>query len=487
MLRLNEIEPNPASGKEWIEITTLDASQSLDLAGCTLSNSKGRIRTIGTDVVDPLVSKYAIIALTSSRLKNDGDSVSLYAPNGQLLDTMSYTTTKKGQAWIRSPDMTGDWRTTITPTPGASNVLTASPTLVTTKNPTIQTSDTSSTTSTPPDTTSSSTSSEETASSTTSVDASLNDESEPSLSQLALDGSVSLESIQTEPIIATDDRQEDSSPTVSVAPTKAKKATVKKKATSAKAPNPIHPLTFDMLTQDISSTIRVRLTGRVGSIPGLLAVHTFVLQNPDGRGLLVSVPSTRRLPAFGSEVSVVGTLRINDTGVASLKVGAKDSLTLQATSTTPIRHRDVDTLSPSTEDAWSLIDVTGTVTSVSTSIVQLDLGDASAEVLIKPVIKYRAKRLVIGDTVHVTGLLDTSKETPRIVPRGADEIQLIAHAPSKTQAAALAAPSPPTSTLPGWTPFGAAAGAVAVTEGAKQFHKRRKIKLLEQRAAALVA
>ena len=477
MLRLSEVEPYPASGKEWIEITTLDASQPINLAGCTLSNNKQRIRTIGTAVLDPAVSRYAVIALTSARLKNDGDTLALYAPDGQPIDSMSYAQTKKGQTWIRTPDITGDWRATLTPTPGAANILT-SITRTATVTPSLPTS---ATTSTNP---------------TTSVNAATSTDDlvetpqantdEPTLSQLALDGSVPLESIEMDPIIDTSGQETSTAPNDSSTTPKTKKASAKKK-TTASTLKPIQPITFDMLNQDFPSTIRVRLSGRVGSLPGLLAVHTFVLQNPDGRGLLVSVPTTQRLPPFGSDVTVVGSLRISDAGIPSLKMGTKDPLIKDATTTTPIQQRIVDTLSPSAEDAWSFVSVTGTVTSVSTSIVHLDLGDGEIDLLIKPIIKYRAKRLIVGDTIRVSGLLDISKETPRITPRSADEIQLISHAPPKTPAAALTAAQPPTSTLPGWTPFAAAAGAVAVTEGTKELHKRRKIQLLEKRASALAA
>lgn len=100
---------------------------------------------------------------------------------------------------------------------------------------------------------------------------------------------------------------------------------------------------------------------------------------------------------------------------------------------------------------------------------------------VRPIVGYRVKRLVVGDVVAVSGLLDTSSEIPRILPRTADEITLVQSAPPKTAMAPRASSSP----LSGWTPFGPAGGALAVTEGTKQLQRLRQKKLLQKKLADL--
>lgn len=229
----------------------------------------------------------------------------------------------------------------------------------------------------------------------------------------------------------------------------------------------------------------MRLSGRVGSPIGLTSGHTFVLQNDDGRGILVTVPTKLRLPFPDTDVAIAGTLHLDDHNIASIKMSAKDTWTKIPTSTTIVIPRTVDLLLPAAEDAWSLVHVTGTVTGVSGSTVHLDLEDVDTDVLIKPMIKYRAKRLIVGDVIAVTGLLDLTKDDPRVLPRRADDITLISHAPApetKTQTSTIQTQGP---IIPGWTPIGAAIGAIGVTEGTKRLHKKYKLKKLEKKLAAL--
>jgi hypothetical protein len=142
----------------------------------------------------------------------------------------------------------------------------------------------------------------------------------------------------------------------------------------------------------------------------------------------------------------------------------------------------VDLALPSTEDAWSLVRVTGTVKTVKNQTIALDLEDAGIAVVIRNVVKYRTKRLVAGDVVDVTGVFDMTGAEPRLLPRAADDILLVRHTEPKT---ALNAKSGNGTTLPGWTPFGAAAGAVAFTEGVKHARQRMRRKALEHKLAEM--
>lgn len=443
LVRLNEIAPYPSSGKEWIEVVTLDAAQVMNLQGYMLHDAAGRILTIGSVTIDP-VSRHAAVFLPTARLNNGGDSVSLYAPDGVLLDTMSYGVTHKGETWIRFPDATGDWQKTLTPTQNIPNALTVQPAepdppvAVPIQQPKQQTIP---------------------------------------VHKMETVSFVTLADPVTKSATPKKEPVDQKTKTKKPASQAVKKSTKTKKYPSVK---PIRPITFDMLTQDNLTEVRVRLTGRVGSFPGLTPRHTFVLQNPDGRGLLVTISTKQRLPVFGNDVAVIGSLRIDDKGTASLKMSTRDMWSSQATSSWTVHPRIVDLLAPAAEDAWSLITVTGTVTSVKTSTVHLDLEDAEVDVVIKPLIRYRPKRLLPGDVVAVTGILDLTSPTPRLMPRVAEDITLIRHAALKnTSAISDAKPQGPI--LPGWTPLGAAGGAFAVTEGAKRLHRRRKMRALEKK------
>jgi len=476
MLRLNEIMSYPASGKEWVEIVTLDAANKISLSGCELHDAQGRIMTFGSRTIDPTSNRYLKVELSTARLNNSGDSISLYSPNGQLLDTVSFPVLKKGQTWIRYPDMSGGWEKTDISSPSASNIQSQ-----TTASSTAQITDAAVATNSPQISTETETPNPGLAITTTSTAEGTNDQdwisglkgeddSGQSMSDLIASLSTDNEALQT------------AEPVSKAVKTTAKKTTVKKTKTSTAKVEPIIPFTFAMLNQIEDSPLRVRLAGAVGSTPGLLPNHSFVLQSPEGRGLLIKVPTSRRLPGFGNEISVVGKLYVDDKGVPYVKMAAKDPLETQGSSTTAV-PRLVDLTAPSIEDAWAFMSVTGTVKSVKGRTVLLDLGDAELSVTIRQSVKYRPQRLLIGDVVRVSGLLDTTREPAILLPRSADDIVLVEHA--KTISAA-AAKSPTGMDVPGWTPIGAAAGAVAVTEGAKQLHRRRKQKLLENKLKQLI-
>lgn len=447
MLRLSEIAPAPVSGKEWIEITSLDAQNTIKLDGCTIHDAQGRILTISKATFDPLTSRFLVIQLSSARLNNDGDTVSLYDPDGRLLDTMSYGKSTKGHSWIRYPDMTGAWQETTQATPGKANVFL-----------------------TPPAPTTSKASTKETTIPALPAVADVEDSilSEPTLSaqdDLYLDEEPDLAKLEADLLDA---------------PIK-KKTTTKKAASSSAATKPIHPITFDMLHTEELVSQRVLLHGTVATPPGFFKNRSFVLQAPDGRGILVTTPANQRQPEFTSAVSVVGTIAFDEHNVPSIRIGAKDRWTTNGTSTEPSLPRLVDLFAPSSEDAWSLMHVTGTVSDVKGKTIFLDLDDATISVVIRPGVGYRAERLKPKDVISVTGVLDTTSEDPRILPRHAHEIQIVSLAPETIKAASTTRGP----TLPPWTPIGAAGGAIAVTEGAKHLHRKRRQRKLEQQLVDL--
>ncbi len=471
MLRLNEIAAHPASGNEWIEIATLDASQSINLRGCQIHDAAGRILTLGSRTIDPATSRYEVVKLTSARLNDGGDTVALYAPDGRLLDVMRYGKTPKGADWIRFPDLEGDWQQTVQPTPGAANALvsvSATTSDVTPAQPRSFANDV--------------------------AQAGVQNQTESGMdSRLRGNDNDYVATSTNDTIDLATTTKELAALNADAARDEKMQLAERKRVAKKQAPTPpsssassksLTPFTFNMLTNDDIGGARVRLTGRVGSPPGLLPSHSFILQAPDGRGLLVTVSSRQKLPDFGSDVAVVGSLRIDDRGVASLHELTHDAWSPLPSSTEAVAPRVVDLNAPGTEDAWSLAHVTGTVASVKGQLVHLDLGDAELDVLVKPIVKYRVKRLVVGDVIAVTGLLDTTREdSMRLLPRTAEEIVLVKHV--GPQAAQLSNQNSFTN-LPSWAPLGAAGGAVVATEGARYWNRRRKIGKLEKKAKTVI-
>lgn len=464
MLRLNEIAPYPSSGKEWIEITSLDAANGIPLKGCELHDRQGRLLIIGAVTLDPLTKPYAVIELSSSRLNNDGDIVALYCDN-RPIDAMSYASTAKGQTWIRFPDKTGAWRQTTSATPAAENLATSpeapvAPTKTAAATPTVKTTATS---------TAVAAKASELKGSETVTESTENAALDPRIE----DDYPSLEDLLGSAEYAV--TEEGNNATKKTSSKKSAKSTSAKKTTE----DPIIPLTFDMLNDFDNSPIRVRLEGAVGSTAGLLPYHSFVLLSPEGRGLQVRVPTGRKLPDPNLMVSVTGNLLVDDRGRPYLKMAAKDELLLglPAEKLTP---RIVDIELPANEDAWAYMSVTGTVKSVKARNITLDLDGVDLVMAIKPSVRYRPQRLVAGDVIRAVGLLDLTGDEPRLLPRSADDIVLLKHAEMKAPAAAPSGP-----TVPGWTPFGAAAGAVALTEGTKHYRKRRQQKMLERKLEEL--
>lgn len=231
------------------------------------------------------------------------------------------------------------------------------------------------------------------------------------------------------------------------------------------------------MPQESVVSARVRLVGTVGSVPRLLgATHAFILLGEDGRGAIIYLPKHLHTPTLGSTVRVMGTLTATERQL-ELRMKTTDVWMTIATSTPPT-SREIDFLAPGAEDAWGLVAATGTVTTVGAKSVILDVDGVDVTVSIPTAAAYRAKRLTKGDSVHVTGLLDPRKEEVTILIRMPNDVVILTHAPNS-----ITAPTTQTkkSGLPDWTPFGAAAGAVAATGGLQRlrtFLRRRKLEAM---------
>ncbi len=228
------------------------------------------------------------------------------------------------------------------------------------------------------------------------------------------------------------------------------------------------------MLQQLEPEIRVTLDGVVGTVPGILGKNQFTLHTPDGRGLLVRGSSKQVSPEYGIKIRVTGTLSLNDDGL-SLRMLSKDSWT-KIDETESVEPRVVDLLALSQEDAWSLVQVTGTILAISSTKITLELGGFPITVKIRPVTGYRAARLSKGDVIRILGIIDTRAEEPILYPRTTTDIEIISHAK-------LASSDSVKGNLPAWTPFGAAGITLAVTEGYKRLRRLAKDRKYKKLAA----
>jgi len=457
--RLNEAVSNPLSGPEWVEIYVEDAGAAETDRELELHDASGKIATIpeGTAFVVP---NYLLVVLSSAKLNNGGDELSLRETNGIVIDQTEIPQTYKGEAWAKDPQDSA-WKIAETLTPGARNVF-----------PTIEIEPAPA--------------SEETEmNDQTNVVEQWSDETmEPSDSSQPSDSaSATTDRPQTTTDYSNQINEVFTAALASNTQTRQPENTSTSKQTSA-SPSDLTPYPFDDMFDASLNEARVRVTGVVASIPKLLgAAHNFILQNEDGRGLIVYLPSHLNVPPLGSTVAVGGTLKATYKG-PELRMKKTDIWKTAATSTPPV-PRLVDLLAPSTEDAWSLVAVEGTVMEVKSKSFVLETDDGiEVPVNVPTAVGYSASRLAKEDRVRVTGLLDIGKDAPTIIPRTAEEIELLKHA-EDTLAAGGAAPE---RHFPDWVPFGAAGGAIALTgasKRARELLRKRKLQLLMKKAEAV--
>lgn len=437
--RLQRIHPAPVSGqKEWVEVSLPDGKQLDALNGYALYDATGRITLFPpTDMtLISQIGQTVRIQLTTAKLNNSGDTVELHRPDGSVVERMTYSQTSSDQSWIKNAENTS-W---------ILEGVTASVVEATTETTIVAT---------PPP---------ETVELPTVVE--------------AADELPQVKAVSEKPVPI-------STPKPKTTTTKPKTTTVKKTTTTTsakpidtKTSDVVLEVTHDMLSK-IDPNIRISIKGTVATKAGIVNKNYYVLLSPDGHGVLVRGSSKQPTPKLGDIVRVTGTLNLNDDGL-SLGVGTKDKWEPITSLEAPPLPRPVDFNAPNMEDGWSLIEVTGTVRTVSAGGVTLDLGDAMLEVKIKSASGYRASRIVEGDVLRVRGLLDDRGDEPWLLVRMAEDINLVSHA-------ALATAIAPKRSMPDWLPFGAAGITIAVSEGyrrLKRVHHERRERILATQLAS---
>lgn len=119
-IRIGEIYPSPKSGEsEWIELLNPSFMGEI-LEGLTIEDAKGTKAPL-SDLLLP----WARLVIESPRgsLNNDGDTVIIREQDGRIVERVDYPKTARGESYMRQEPQ-GTFVMTLTPTPGAPNVLT---------------------------------------------------------------------------------------------------------------------------------------------------------------------------------------------------------------------------------------------------------------------------------------------------------------------------------------------------------------------------
>jgi len=436
---LNEVHPAPLEGPEWVELYAPDLVSLDQLDGWQLEDASGAFFHFQEKTFDSIqfVNGFLLIQLSSARLNNSGDQVILRMPDQQIADAIEYPKTQKGQSWIRFPDGATTWKSG-NPTPNSANQQERN---------------------IPPPTDASVQIAKTAAPKKTEMVSMTN--TAPSLASDA-NAVIDMPQKQTEALVT---KRATAPKVVSKATKKATtKKTVAKISTKKPKPGPIN------ITPSMASTVEantlVRISGTVGTKPGILSKHQYVLLSETGYGILIKGTNKQPSPEYQSRVTLTGTLKLNDDGLY-IQMGANDQWKATGDAQSP-QPRTVDLLDPKTEDGWSFVQIRGSVVEAKTTSALLEVDGLPLELMLRTPVNYRGSRLSVGDVIDVQGLFDTQNPDLRVYPREASEITLV-------QAATLAE-KPVTPSMPDWTPIGAAGFTVAAAEGIKRFRKWRREK-----------
>jgi len=136
---INEFLPDLDSSQdesksEWVELANTSETETIDISGFVLEDEKNNRLIVSseyTDLLEVPPQSFSVIYRNGSTfsLNNSSDIIFLFESTNSAtpLDTVAYEKTKEGESLGRFPDLTGDFRDGLTPTPGAPNQPVATP------------------------------------------------------------------------------------------------------------------------------------------------------------------------------------------------------------------------------------------------------------------------------------------------------------------------------------------------------------------------
>ena len=121
-LRLSELLPDP-EGKdgegEFVEVQNY-GSEPVTLNDWKIQDASGRGLTLSGIIAAGTYVAFRAADVSLPTLNNDGDTITLHDPSGNLRDGVAFSGTVEGLALIRVGEQ---WQWTSTPTPNAPNIL----------------------------------------------------------------------------------------------------------------------------------------------------------------------------------------------------------------------------------------------------------------------------------------------------------------------------------------------------------------------------
>jgi hypothetical protein len=121
---INEFLPDPIgddSQNEWIELFN-EGNEPVDLAGWQLTDKTSKFTILQNTIIGAKSFLIFPRPVTKLSINNDGETLSLFDPNGDLVFRISYEDkAPEGQSLNRQPD--GQWFWSNLPTSGQGNVI----------------------------------------------------------------------------------------------------------------------------------------------------------------------------------------------------------------------------------------------------------------------------------------------------------------------------------------------------------------------------